>query len=231
MKTYAMTVHWFSEVSSPLQSDPTTVDRLREQFLSFFSTEVARPKVNHRAALLLISAVRLQINMKCVTRIACCVWAALALPTVANAQNVGPLVFGVVLPGILLGTIFSVVLKFGLLSFHRYRQVRPRLRGFIGIALADFAIWALALPSGLALRFGTRWVYKEYLPVALILAVAAGYVANYLAFHWAVARGTESVTVVSMALVLLLTLLMPLLIISFVLLIFLIFWIGSFISL
>ena len=169
--------------------------------------------------------------MKRRTLMACSVGAPLVLPAIAHAQDVGPLVVFVVLPAILLGAIFSVVLKFGLLSLPRYRQARPRLRRFMGIALADLAIWALALPSGLALRFGTRWVYKEYLPVALILAVAAGYVANYLAFHWAVARGTESVTVVSMALVLLLTLLMPLLIISFVLLIFLIFWIGSFISL
>ena len=166
--------------------------------------------------------------MKRVIRIACCAGAALALPAVANAQNIGPLVFGVVLPSIVLGTIFSVILKFALLSLPRYRQVRPRPRRFIGIALVDFAVWALALPSGLALRFGNRWVYKEYLPVALILAVAAGYVANYLAFHRAVSRGAEGVPVVSMALVLLLTLLLPLLIISFVLVIF---WIGSFISL
>jgi hypothetical protein len=166
--------------------------------------------------------------MKRRTLIACCVVAAPALPAIAHAQDVGPLVFFVVLPAILLGAIFSVVLKFGLLSLPRHRQSRPRLRRFIGIALVDFAIWALALPSGLALRFGNRWVYKEYLPVALILAVAAGYAANYLAFHWAVSRGAGGVTVVSLALVLLLTLLMPLLIISFVLLIF---WIGSFISL
>ena len=161
------------------------------------------------------------------TLIACCLGATLALPAVANAQNIGPLVFGVVLPSILLATIFSVILKFGLLSLPRYRQVRPRLRRFIGTALVDFAVWALALPSGLALRFGNRWVYKEYLPVALIIAVAAAYLANYLAFHRAASRGAEGVTVVSMALVLLLTLLLPLLIISFVIVIF---WIGSFIS-
>ena len=166
--------------------------------------------------------------MKGGTHIACCIGAGLALPTIAYAQNVGPLVFGIVLPGILLGAIFSVVLKFGLLSLPRYRQARPRLRRFIGIALADFAIWALALPSGLALRFGTRWVYKEYLPVALILAVAAGYVANYLAFHRTASVGAEGVTAAGMALIFLLTLLLPLLIIAFALVIF---WIGSIISL
>jgi hypothetical protein len=137
------------------------------------------------------------------------------MPAVANGQNIGPLVFGVLLPSVLLATILSVILKFGLLSLPRYRQVRPRPRNFIGTALVDFAVWALAIPSGLALRFGTRWVYKEYLPVALILAVATGYVANSLAFHRAASRGAEGVTVVSMALVLLLTLLLPLLIISF----------------
>lgn len=166
--------------------------------------------------------------MKRGTRMACSVGAALALPAVANAQNVGPLVFGVVLPGILLGTIFSVVLKFGLLSLPHYKEARPRPRRFIGIVLVDLAIWALALPSGLVLRFGNRWVYKEYLPVALILAVAAGYVANHLAFHRAASRGAGGVTIVSMALVLLLTLLLPLLIIAFALATF---WIGSFISL
>jgi hypothetical protein len=166
--------------------------------------------------------------MKIRTLIACSVGAALVLPAIAHAQDVGPLVLFVVLPAILLGAIFSVVLKFGLLSLPRYRQARPRLRRFIGIALADFAIWALALPSGLALRFGTRWVYKEYLPVALILAVAAGYVANYLAFHRTASGGAGGVTAAGMALVFLLTLLLPLLIIAFALVIF---WIGSIISL
>ena len=166
--------------------------------------------------------------MKRRTLMACSVGAPLVLPAIAHAQDVGPLVVFVVLPAILLGAIFSVVLKFGLLSIPRYRQARPRLRRFIGIALADFAIWALALPSGLALRFGTRWVYKEYLPVALILAVAAGYVANYLAFHRTASVGAEGVTAAGMALIFLLTLLLPLLIIAFALVIF---WIGSIISL
>ena len=57
MNTYAMTERWFSEVPSSLQSDPPTAERLSEQFLSFFSREFARPDVNHRAALLLSSAV------------------------------------------------------------------------------------------------------------------------------------------------------------------------------
>ena len=166
--------------------------------------------------------------MKRRTLMACSVGAPLVLPAIAHAQDVGPLVVFVVLPAILLGAIFSVVLKFGLLSLPRYRQARPRLRRFIGIALADFAIWALALPSGLALRFGTRWVYKEYLPVALILAVAAGYIANYLAFHRTASVGAEGVTAAGMALIFLLTLLLPLLIIAFALVIF---WIGSIISL
>ena len=94
--------------------------------------------------------------------------------------------------------------------------------------MVDLAVWALALPSGLALRFGTRWGYKEYLPVALILAVAAGYVANYLAFHRTASVGAEGVTAAGMALIFLLTLLLPLLIIAFALVIF---WIGSIISL
>ena len=152
--------------------------------------------------------------------------AALALPAIARAQDVGPLVFFVALPAIGLGIILSVVLKFVLLSRPRHRQFRPRLRRLVGMALTDFAIWALALPASFALRFGTAWVYKEYVPVPLILALAAGYVGNYVAFHRAVTRGTGSVTVVSLALVLLLTLLMPLLIILFAVLMF---WIGSFI--
>jgi hypothetical protein len=150
------------------------------------------------------------------------------MPAVANAQNIGPLVFGVVLPSIILATIFSVILKFGLLSLPHYSQARPRPTRFIGIALVDLAVWALALPSGLLLRFGNRWVYKEHLPVALIIAVAAGYISNHLAFHRAASHGAGGVTIVSMALVLLLTLLLPLLIIAFALVIF---WIGSFISL
>ena len=158
---------------------------------------------------------------------ACSIAAALALPAMAHAQDVGPLVFFVALPAVGLGIILSVVLKFVLLSRPRYRQSRPRLRRFVGIAMLDFAIWVLALPASLALRFGTAWVYKEYLPVALILTVAAGYLANYVAFHRAVTRGTGSVTFVSLALVLLLTLLMPLLIILFA---FLMFWIGSFVQ-
>ncbi len=96
------------------------------------------------------------------------------------------------------------------------------------MTFVDLAVWVFALPAGLAVRFGNRWVYKEYLPVALIFAVAAGCVANYLAFHRAASGGAGGVTVASMALVLLLTLLMPLLIIAFALGIF---WIGSFISL
>jgi hypothetical protein len=107
----------------------------------------------------------LQINMKCGFCIACCVGATLVLPTMAYAQNVGPLVFFVVLPAILLGAFFSVVLKFGLLSLPRYKRARPRLRRFIGIALVDLAVWTLALPSGLLLRFGNRWVYKADLPL------------------------------------------------------------------
>ena len=94
--------------------------------------------------------------MKGGTRIACCIGAGLALPTIAYAENVGPLVFGTVLPGILLGAIFSVVLKFGLLSLPSYRQARPRVRRFVGMAMVDLAVWALALPSGLVLRFGNR---------------------------------------------------------------------------
>ena len=164
--------------------------------------------------------------MKHRTFIACWVVVALALPAMAHAQNVGPLVFFVALPAVGLGIILSVVLKFVLLSRSRHRQLRPPLRRFVGMALVDFAIWVLALPASLALRFGTAWVYKEYLPVALILTVAAGYLANYVAFHRAVTRGTGSVTFASLALVLLLTLLMPLLIILFA---FLMFWIGSFV--
>ena len=166
--------------------------------------------------------------MKGGTRIACCIGAGLALPTIAYAENVGPLVFGTVLPGILLGAIFSVVLKFGLLSLPSYRQARPRVRRFIGMAMVDLAVWALALPSGLVLRFGNRWVYKAHLPLALISAVAAGYIVNHLAFHRAASRGAGGVTAASMALVFLLTLSLPLLIISFALITF---WIGSYISL
>ena len=160
--------------------------------------------------------------------IACCIGTGLALPTIAYAQDVGPLVFGTVLPGIVLGAIFSVVSKFALLSLPRYRQARPHLKRFIGMALVDLAVWALALPSGLLLRFGNRWVYKADLPLALISAVAAGYIVNHLAFHRAASRGAGGVTAASMALVFLLTLSLPLLIISFALITF---WIGSYISL
>jgi hypothetical protein len=170
----------------------------------------------------------LQINMKWGIRIACCVGAALALPASAHAQDVGPLVFFMVLPAILLGALFSIVLKFALLSLPRYRKARPRLRRFIGIALVDLAVWTLALPSGLLLRFGNRWVYKADLPLALISAIAVGYIVNHVTFHRAASGGAESVTAASMALVFVLTLLLPLLIIAFALVIF---WLGSFISL
>jgi len=117
--------------------------------------------------------------MKYRTHMACSVAAVLALPAIACAQNIGPLI--------------SIV----------------------------------ALSAGRAHRIGAAWVYKEYLPARVILALAAGFVANHVAFHRTVDRGSESVTVVSMALVLLLTLLMPLRIILCSLLVC---WIGSFIQ-
>jgi hypothetical protein len=109
--------------------------------------------------------------------------AALGWPMLAQAQDIGPLVLIVALPGVLLGVAGSVWFKVLLLSRPRYRASRPRLRRFLGLGLADFAVWALLLPAVLALRIGGQWVYREHMLLAIVAAFACGYLLNYFAFR------------------------------------------------
>jgi|GEM_PF-4969530 len=139
---------------------------------------------------------------------------ASALPVVAGAQNLGPIVFGAVLPGILLAAILAPLAKFGLLSLPTFRAARPRPRRFVGVGLLELAVWVVALPAGLAFRFQGVWVYEAFLPAALAVSLATGYLANHLAFHLPASRGRGGATAGSVVLVLLLALLLPVFIVA-----------------
>jgi hypothetical protein len=114
---------------------------------------------------------------------ACGLLTALWWPTLAQAQDIGPLVLIVALPSVLLGAAGSVWLKVLLLSRPLYRAQRPRLRRFVGLGLADFAVWALLLPAVLALRLSGQWVYREHMLLALVAAFVCSYLVNYFAFR------------------------------------------------
>lgn len=149
------------------------------------------------------------------------------LPTPAYAQNIGPLVFRVAVPAVLLGTFISVLVKYGLLSRPRFKENRPRLRGFVLNAFLEFILWSVAFPAVLVVRLGQSWVYEKHFYGTLVVVVLAGYILNHLTFHRTVTGENNARTLGSSWLVFVFTLLYPAFVLFFALVSF---WMGSMLS-
>ena len=106
-----------------------------------------------------------------------------APPPAAAAQDIGPLLVWVAVPAAILGAVLAAIIKKAILSRPRYREHRPGVRAFITVGILDLAVWAVLWPTLLAGRIHGVWSQRSHYVVAMLMVIAAAYLANRIGFR------------------------------------------------